>query len=83
MQPSLKIRRIVGRTLRRLGVPLPVRPYMGDYLQPAFVHALRRQKVNSIFEFGCGDGEDTLRLRDHFGAVVHAFECNPFHMMPQ
>jgi FkbM family methyltransferase len=50
---------------------------MGDYLQQPFVRALRRLKVQSIFEFGCGDGEDTLRLRKHFGAEVHAFECNP------
>ncbi len=54
---------------------------MGDYLQPAFLRALRGQKVKSIFEFGCGDGEDTLRLRNRFGAVVYAFECNPF-MLP-
>jgi len=54
---------------------------MGDYLQPAFLQALRGQKVKSIFEFGSGDGEDTLRLRNRFGAVVHAFECNPF-MLP-
>jgi FkbM family methyltransferase len=75
------IRRIARKTLERLGVPIPTRPYMGDYLQPPFVRALRRVKVQSIFEFGCGDGEDTLRLRNRFGAVVHAFECNPF-MLP-
>jgi FkbM family methyltransferase len=75
-----KIRWLAGRALRRIGA-LPTRQYMGDYLQPAFLRALRGQKVESIFEFGCGDGEDTLRLRDHFGAVVHAFECNPL-MLP-
>lgn len=75
------IRRLARKTLEAVGVSLPARPYMGDYLQPAFLRALRREKVESIFEFGCGDGEDTLRLRGHFGAVVHAFECNPF-MLP-
>lgn len=76
-----KIRRLARKALERLGVMSPVPPYMGDYLQPAFLHALRGQKVDSIFEFGCGDGEDTIRLRNHFGAVVHAFECNPL-MLP-
>ena len=75
------IRRLVRQTLESIGIPVPTRPYMGDYLQPAFLRELRRLRVASIFEFGCGDGEDTLRLRAHFGADVHAFECNPF-MLP-
>jgi FkbM family methyltransferase len=74
--------RRLGRTaLERIGVLQPPRPYMGDYVQEPFLRALRRVKVESIFEFGSGDGEDTLRLRDRFGAVVHAFECNPL-MLP-
>lgn len=76
----MTIKKLARKTLERVGA-LPPSRYRGDYLQPAFVRALRGQKVQSIFEFGCGDGEDTLRLRDHFGAVVHAFECNPF-MLP-
>jgi 2-O-methyltransferase len=75
------MRRLARLTLARAGVRLPVRPYMGDYLQPPFLRALRGCPVRSIFEFGCGDGEDTLRLRDRFGAIVHAFECNPV-MLP-
>jgi FkbM family methyltransferase len=75
------VRRLVRKTLERAGVPLPVRPHMGDYLQPPFLRALRGCRVKSIFEFGCGDGEDTIRLRDRFRAVVHAFECNPV-MLP-
>ncbi len=53
------------------------RPDISDYLNPAFVRAFRRLPVRTIFEFGCNDAADTLRLRDSFGAVVHAFECNP------
>ena len=76
------LRQLAGAVLRRLGIPARSRPYMGDYLQPAFVNALRGQKFKTIFEFGCCDGQDTLRLRDYFGARVHAFECNPM-MLPQ
>jgi FkbM family methyltransferase len=72
-----KIRRMARRTLTRLGV-LRVPPYTGDYLQAPFLRALGGLKVETIFEFGAGDGADTLRLRERFGAVVHAFECNPF-----
>ena len=75
-----RIRRLARITLNRFGLFLPP-PDRGDYLQQPFLRALGRRKVKSIFEFGCADGVDTLRLRDHFGAVVHAFECNPL-MLP-
>src|SRR5665213_3375826 len=71
-------RRIVREMLERVGMKPPShRPELSDYLNPAFVRAIRRLPVRTIFEFGCNDGEDTLRLRDTFGAAVHAFECNP------
>jgi FkbM family methyltransferase len=77
MAPALPaLRHLARRALERAGVLAPSR-YMGDYLQRRFIRALRGTKVATIFEFGCGDGDDTLRLRDHFGAFVHAFECNP------
>jgi FkbM family methyltransferase len=77
----IRIRKLVRSALEGLGLPVPTRTYMGDYLQPPFLRALRGIRVRSIFEFGCGDGEDTIRLRNRFGAVVHAFECNP-DMLP-
>ena len=71
-------RRIVRDMLERIGMRPPIyRSEFGDYLNPAFVRAIRRRRVRTIFEFGCNGGEDTLQLRDTFGAVVHAFECNP------
>lgn len=51
-----------------------------DYLQPVFLQYVDKDSVNTIFELGCRDGNDTLGLRDHFEAQVHAFECNP-HML--
>lgn len=70
------VRRHVRQALERAKV-LPPAVYPGDYLQKPFTRALRGLRVESIFEFGAADGSDTLRLRDHFGATVHAFECNP------
>ena len=49
----------------------------GDYLNPGFVQQIDRETVSTIFEVGCADGADTLRLADAFPAQVHAFECNP------
>ncbi len=49
----------------------------GDYLHPGFLMRLDADSVHTIFEVGCSDGIDTLRLADRFPAVVHAFECNP------
>lgn len=74
------IRRHARVALERAKI-LPPAVYPGDYLQKPFARAMRRVRVDSIFEFGAGDGSDTLRLRDHFGAAVHAFECNP-HVLP-
>ena len=75
--------RILREMLEGVGMMPPThRPELSDYLNPAFVRAIRRLSVRTIFEFGCNDGEDTLRLRDKFGAVVHAFECNP-EMLPK
>lgn len=64
--------------LERVGMKPPShRPEISDYLNPAFIRAVRPLAVRTIFEFGCNDAADTLALRDTFGAVVHAFECNP------
>ncbi len=49
----------------------------GDYLNPGFLRQIDRGSVGMIFEVGCADGEDTLRLAAAFPAEVHAFECNP------
>ena len=49
----------------------------GDYLNPGFLRQIERQRVSTIFEVGCADGADTLRLAAVFPAYIHAFECNP------
>jgi FkbM family methyltransferase len=48
----------------------------GDYLHPGFLMHIDAQSINTIFEVGCFDGTDTLRLVNHFQALIHAFECN-------
>jgi 2-O-methyltransferase len=53
------------------------RPEYGDYLNPGFMNQVERETVRTIFEVGCADGEDTLRLAAAFPAQIHAFECNP------
>ena len=49
----------------------------GDYLNPGFLRQIDGETVRMIFEVGCADGTDTLRLADTFPAQLHAFECNP------
>jgi len=49
----------------------------GDYLNPGFLRQIDCETVRIIFEVGCSDGTDTLRLAAAFPAEVHAFECNP------
>lgn len=55
---------------------------IGDYLHPGFMMRIDRPSVRTIFEVGCCDAADTLRLRRAFPAVIHAFECNP-DVLPQ
>lgn len=55
----------------------PHRHEYGDYLNPGFTRHIDRETVRTIFEVGCADGEDTLRLAAAFPAEIHAFECNP------
>ncbi len=76
----LPAKRVIRGALERAGVLAPSRR-QGDYLQRPFLRALGRWTPGVIFECGACDGTDTLRLRDYFGAVVHAFECNPL-MVP-
>ena len=49
-----------------------------DYLQPTFLEHFVGRSFRSIFELGSRDGRDALALHRHFGAHVHAFECNPY-----
>jgi FkbM family methyltransferase len=55
----------------------PHNPWHSDYLQPAYLEELDAPSIRTIVELGCHDGADTLKLQEHFGAVVHAFECHP------
>ncbi|MGI9070069.1 MAG: FkbM family methyltransferase [Bryobacteraceae bacterium] len=54
----------------------------GDYLHPGFLMRIDANSVHAVFEVGCSDGTDTLRLAQAFPAVIHAFECNP-EVLPQ
>src|SRR5215510_12370074 len=49
----------------------------GDYLNPGFLRQIDCETVRIIFEVGCSDGTDTLRLAAAFPAEVHAFESKP------
>ncbi|GIW42393.1 MAG: hypothetical protein KatS3mg076_2970 [Candidatus Binatia bacterium] len=53
-----------------------------DYLRGVFVERIPPRSVRTVFELGCKDGADTVRLRDVFDAEVHAFECDP-RMLPK
>jgi FkbM family methyltransferase len=53
----------------------------GDYLNPGFLRQIEQQRVHTIFEVGCADGADTLRLAAFFPAYIHAFECNPLALI--
>lgn len=53
----------------------------GDYLNPGFLRQIEHQRVSTIFEVGCADGADTLRLAAVFPAYIHAFECNPYALI--
>ncbi|HKK15868.1 MAG TPA: FkbM family methyltransferase [Gammaproteobacteria bacterium] len=48
-----------------------------DYLNPGFLSVIDRSSVHTIFELGSHDGVDTLKLREVYGATIHAFECHP------
>ena len=58
----------------RLYIP---RDGCSDYLHPGFVEQIDRAAVATIFEVGCANGADTLRLSRTFPAFIYAFECNP------
>lgn len=50
---------------------------MGSYLENIFTDNIAKTDVKTIFELGSRDLEDAIRLFNHYGCKVFAFECNP------
>ena len=50
---------------------------MGSYLDNIFTDNIANTDVKTIFELGSRDLEDAIRLFNHYGCKVFAFECNP------
>lgn len=53
-----------------------------EYLNPGVVRMIDARLVRTVCELGAHDGSDTVDLRRHFDADVHAFECHP-DMVPR
>jgi FkbM family methyltransferase len=50
---------------------------IGVYLYSHFTQFINKDDIKSIIEIGCGNGLDSIELKEYYNCEVYPFECNP------